>query len=146
MMMIGKEEIAKLIPHSGTMCLLDGVLEWDDRFIRCLATRHRAVDNPLRRDGRINAVCGVEFAAQAMAVHGGLTRSGGGKPKAGYLASLREVTCLVDRLDTVAGDLVVEAERLMGDGEHEIYRFVVRCGQDSLLAGRAAVVLRTEAA
>jgi predicted hotdog family 3-hydroxylacyl-ACP dehydratase len=91
-------------------------------------------------------VCGVEFAAQAMAIHGGLTQCDGGKPQAGYLASLREVTWHVDRLDTIPGDLVIEAERLMGDGQHEIYRFVVRCEQVTLLAGRAAVVLGGEAA
>jgi len=37
-----------------------------------------------------------------------------GKPRAGYLASLREVECRRDRLDDLDGDLVVEAERLAG--------------------------------
>jgi predicted hotdog family 3-hydroxylacyl-ACP dehydratase len=140
-MMIGKAEIAGLIPHAGAMCLLDGVLQWDETSIRCVSARHRAPDNPLRRGDRLEAICGVEFAAQAMAVHGRLAGSVGGTPRAGYLASLRDVTCRRQRLDLLAGDLVISAERLMGDAERVIYRFALDCGGIELLAGRAAVVL-----
>ena len=51
--MIGREEIAALIPHAGTMCLLDEVLRWDDASIRCRSARYRAEDNPMRRAGRL---------------------------------------------------------------------------------------------
>ena len=90
-MMIGRDEIAGMIPHAGTMCLLDGVLDWDQASIRCVSTRHRAEDNPLRRAGHLNAICGIEFAAQAMAVHGRLAGGVNRKPTAGFLASLRDV-------------------------------------------------------
>ena len=36
------------------------------------ASSHRAADNPLRAHGRLGAACGIEYAAQAMAVHGAL--------------------------------------------------------------------------
>lgn len=127
------------------MCLLDGVLEWDDRHIRCVSRGHRAPDNPLRAGERVAAVCGVEYAAQAMAAHGGLTRKTADRPRAGYLASLRDVVCHRDRLDDLAGDLLVDAELVAEDGELVLYQFTLRVGDVEVLRGRAAVVLRGEA-
>ncbi|MBY6261091.1 hydroxymyristoyl-ACP dehydratase [Azospirillum sp. 412522] len=135
-----RNELAALIPHAGTMCLLDGVLSWDRIRIRCVARSHRAPDNPLRHAGRLAALCGVEYASQAMAVHGGLT-AGGACPAAGYLASLRDLTCHVARLDDIAGDLVIDAENLTGEGSRVIYAFSVTAGDRELLSGRAAVVI-----
>lgn len=136
--------IAARIPHAGAMCLLDAVLDWSPETIRCRATGHRDADNPLRADGRLGVACGVEYAAQAMAVHGALLAPAGGKPRQGYLASVRGVDFFAARLDDVAGDLDVEAERISGDGDNVLYRFAVRGDGHLLLAGRAAVILDSE--
>ena len=69
---INKAEIRTLIPHSGLMCLLDEVTQWDDRSITCITNTHRDPANPLRRDGRLSALHAFEYGAQAAAVHGGL--------------------------------------------------------------------------
>jgi predicted hotdog family 3-hydroxylacyl-ACP dehydratase len=127
------------------MCLLDGVLEWDESRIRCMSRSHRDAANPLRVDGRLPAVCGVEYAAQAMAVHGGLAGATRGKPRAGYLASLRDVACRRERLDDLDGDLLVEAEQEAADGARVIYSFTLRVGAVEVLSGRAAVVLDVKA-
>jgi predicted hotdog family 3-hydroxylacyl-ACP dehydratase len=140
-------QIAALIPHSGAMCLLDGVVHWDADRILCMSRSHHASDNPLRTGGRLPALCGVEYAMQTMAVHGGLTGKVEGRPRAGYLASLRDLECRSERLDDLAGDLLVEAELLAGDGAHASYRFKLRVGEVEVLSGRALVVLdaaRTE--
>jgi predicted hotdog family 3-hydroxylacyl-ACP dehydratase len=135
-----REDIERLIPHTGTMCLLDHVEHWDEKGIRCASRTHRDAENPLRAGGRLPAVCGIEYAAQAMAVHGGLMR-GGARPRAGYLASVRDVACSRERLDDLEGELVVEAERVMGDEDRVIYQFRVLAGGAEVLSGRAAVVL-----
>ena len=142
-MLVTRERIAGLIPHSGAMCLLDGVVQWDDSRILCVARSHRAADNPLRAAGRLPAVCGVEYAAQAMAVHGGLAGKVAGKPRAGYLANLRDVECRRSRLDDLEGDLFVAAERIADDGANVIYRFRLRVGEVEVLSGQALVVLDT---
>ena len=141
-------EIARRIPHQGRMCLLDAVTKWDAERIVCQASSHRAPDNPLRAGGRLGAACGVEYAAQAMAVHGALlaesveaTCAGAAPPRVGYLASVRSVTLHVQRLDTIASDLTVTAERLLGDANHILYSFRLEAGPQLLLEGRAAVVL-----
>jgi predicted hotdog family 3-hydroxylacyl-ACP dehydratase len=141
-MLMGKAEIRARMPHAGSMCLLDGVLSWDDTRIGCTASSHRASDNPLRRDGRLHAICGVEYAAQAMALHGELARGAHARPRVGYLASLRDVECRVAYLDTVEDDLLVEAERLLYEGSRVIYRFALHSGGHELISGRAAVVLQ----
>jgi predicted hotdog family 3-hydroxylacyl-ACP dehydratase len=139
--------IAAHIPHSGSMCLLDEVTAWDAEHIYCTATSHRDPHNPLRRQGSpgsqdgLAAVCGVEYAAQAMAVHGALLGASQDRPRAGFLASVREVESQVARLDTLDGTLLVEAERLSGNDNHILYRFALRCGDRLLLSGRATVML-----
>lgn len=139
-MLMTREQLAALIPHAGTMCLLDGALSWDRSRIRCIARSHRDMDNPLRHGGRLAVLCGVEYASQAMAVHGGLT-AGGERPAAGYLASLRDLACHVARLDDIAEDLVIDAENLTGEGSRVIYAFTLSAGGRELLSGRAAVVI-----
>ncbi|MGR3910434.1 hotdog family protein [Burkholderia sp. SR8] len=147
--------IAAHIPHAGAMCVLDRVDAWDDARIRCSATSHRDPHNPLRSGGRLASVCGIEYAAQAMAVHGALLGARHGtrqaqteaaRPRAGYLASVRNVDAFVDRLDTFELPLIVDAERIGGDDRSVLYGFALRCGARVLLSGRAAVMLDASAA
>ena len=144
--------IVRHIPHQGTMCLLDEVLEWDEERIRCRSATHRAPDNPLLAQGRLGCACGIEYAAQAMAVHGALIAGAAAaagkapdKPAAGYLASLRGVRLHVLRLDDVAEDLICCALRVAGDGGSALYEFELRSAADVLLSGRATVVLDVRA-
>lgn len=141
MTVLNHAQIARLIPHTGAMCLLDTVDSWGDASIRCRTSLHRAPDNPLRQEGRFGALCAVEFAAQAMAVHGRLAGAVAEQPRVGYLASLRELVCRCARLDTVEGDLVIDAQRLMGDGAQVSYRFSVGSATRELVSGRATVIL-----
>jgi predicted hotdog family 3-hydroxylacyl-ACP dehydratase len=138
---LDRAEIAARIPHQGAMCLLDHVEEWDEQHLRCVAVSHRAPDNPLRSHGRLAAAAGIEYAAQAMALHGALTAPANARPRAGFLASVRGATLHVDRLDGIAADLTVEVRRFSGDGNNVLYDFSVRAGGLALLDGRAAVVI-----
>jgi len=140
-MQLGRAWLLSHIPHQGSMCLLDGIASWDTQRIRCTASSHRASDNPLRAHNRLGAACGIEYAAQAMAAHGGLLATAGSKPRAGYLASVRGVELQVARLDDIAADLNVEAERLSGDDNTILYGFSISAGARMLLHGRAIVVL-----
>jgi predicted hotdog family 3-hydroxylacyl-ACP dehydratase len=54
---------------------------------------------------------------------------------------LRDVECRAERLDDLAGDLVVEAEQVAGDGAHVVYSFKLRVGELEVLSGRALVAL-----
>jgi len=135
------------IPHQGRMCLLDEVVSWSSERISCRSGAHRAADNPLRAHGRFGVACGIELAAQAMAVHGALAagapdaRDGPGtKPPAGFLASVRGVRLHVVRLDDVESDLICDALRIAGDQGTILYEFEVRSAALPLLRGRATVL------
>lgn len=137
--------IRELVPHSGRMCLLDEVLEWDANAIACRAATHRDPANPLRGAGGLSAIAGVEYAAQAVAVHGSLigevSRPEVSRPRIGYLAGLRDVACFVERLDTEPQDLVVRATRVAAESGRLLYDFRIESGGRELLKGRLSVVL-----
>ncbi len=137
----GDIDIASMIPHTGSMCLLDQVVGYDETQIHCSTASHRDAANPLAVAGRLDTICAVEYAAQAMALHGALTGPVVGRPAMGYLASLRDVDCEDDRLDLLEADLDVTATRLHGETGRVIYDFAVHCQGRKLLTGRAAVVL-----
>ena len=126
------------------MCLLDAVVDWSSAAIACRAISHVDPANPLRADGRLGAANGIEYAAQAMAVHGALLAAAGDPPRQGYLTSVRNVTLHVARLDDLPGELTITAERLSGDSNHILYQFALSHAGRCLLEGRAAVVLDAE--
>ena len=127
------------------MCLLDAVLDWSETAISCSAFSHTDSSNPLRAEGRLGAANGIEYAAQAMAIHGALLAGTDDQPRQGYLTSVRGVTLHVPRLDDLAGELLVEAERLSGDANNILYQFSLSHAGRCLLEGRAAVVLDASA-
>jgi len=149
------DAICARLPHAGRMCLLERLESWDSDTITCIATSHRDADNPLRRGGRLHAVAGVEYAAQAMALHSSLVSvpvlsqaEGTDTPPAiGYLASVRDLKLELEDLATVADDLRITARRLSGSASLFIYEFEIRAGARALMSGRlAAKLLATGAA
>lgn len=143
--MLDRAWIVSRIPHQGSMCLLEEVTSWDADTVICRAISHRATDHPLRAHDRLGAVCGIEYAAQAMAVHGALLASPDrAAPKAGFLVSVRGVQLNVGRLDDIAEDLTVQASRLMGDENNIVYQFSVNAADRVLLEGRATVVMNAD--
>ncbi|MDR7093539.1 3-hydroxylacyl-ACP dehydratase [Hydrogenophaga laconesensis] len=138
---LDREGIAARIPHQGSMCLLDAVTEWSPSHIVCRAVGHTDPAHPLRAAGRLGVSSGIEYAAQAMAVHGALVAGIDAAPRQGYLTSVRGATLHVGRLDDLEGPLDVRAERLSGDARNVLYGFSVHHAGRCLLEGRAAVVL-----
>jgi predicted hotdog family 3-hydroxylacyl-ACP dehydratase len=152
-MLLNRTWIEARIPHQGRMCLLDEVLDWNAQHIRCRTATHRAHDNPLRAHGRLGIACGIEYAAQAMALHGALAGGAGSaangtvdaitgrSSRVGLLAGVRDVRFLALRLDDIESDLICEVTHLAGDSLTALYEFVLRDRDRSLLSGRAAVIL-----
>jgi predicted hotdog family 3-hydroxylacyl-ACP dehydratase len=137
--------IAARIPHQGRMCLLDAVLHADADTLHCRANDHRDHDHPLRQFGRLGAACGVEYAAQAIAVHGALlaeTAVEGARAMPGMLVSVRGVTLYVSRLDDQLADLDIQVQRLGHDTTLLPYAFRISAAAHLLLEGRATVLLQ----
>jgi predicted hotdog family 3-hydroxylacyl-ACP dehydratase len=143
MSLFDRQQIMRMIPHSGAMCLLDDVLEWNQNSLRCRSRRYRDLDNPMRREtGALGMISGIEIAGQAVAVHSRLLAASSGEPPQGYLVSLRDVQTRAGRLDAIAGDLLIDAERLAGDARSATYQFALAVAGTALLGGRLTVLLQ----
>ena len=88
----------------------------------------------MRRDGNV--------AAQAMAVHGALLAADDAAPTVGFLTSVREVQWQRPRLDDIASDLMVHAQRISGSANSLLYQFELRADEAVVLRGRASVMLK----
>lgn len=131
------------------MCLLDHVVSWDSERMSAIAHSHLQTGNPLRAHNLLGAANGIEYAAQAMAVHSALlaTSLSGmqdmARPTAGFLASVRNTVLHVTRLDDIAEALQIEVTCTHSEPSLILYQFSVR-GLDSqkpLLDGRATIII-----
>ena len=140
--MLPKTDWAQLIPHAGSMCLLDAVVRWDERTIDAISAGHARADNPLRTERGLHAINLAEYGAQAMAVHGGLLAraQGGDGARPGRLVSLREVQLFEEYVDQLDGPLDVHAECLYADNGGAQYAFRVEHRGRLLANGRAMVI------
>ena len=131
------------------MRLIDRVVSHDDTRIICQSDSHLAPDHPLAIDGVLSIACGLEYGAQAMAIHGALV--GGNMPESpgplesaarhGYLVAAFDLTWSVARLDRCATPLTIDAVREFGSDNQVAYHFELSAAGESIMRGRAAVVL-----
>ena len=140
-MLMTQSEIAARIPHQGSMCLLQEVHELDEQHIVCATRTHLDAANPLRENGRMGAALGIEYAAQAMALHCALQQEQGERPRGGYLTSVRDVQLHAEALDASSEPLTVRAERISASEQTAMYQFTLRAGERLLVQGRMAAVL-----
>lgn len=132
-------DIRSLVPHAGTMCLLDRIVSASDTEIVCVTASHRRADNPLRSQQGLAALHLAEYGAQAMAVHGGL-QDRAAAAAGGMLVAIRDLKLHVARLDDVAGELEIRATRLVANAGGRIYAFSASVAGRELGSGRVSVM------
>lgn len=138
-----KEELSTFLPHTGAMRLIDLVESWDATTIRCRTRSHHDMANPLRHGGRLEAVTGLEYAAQAMGVHVGLlNRERSTDGLIGYVGGVKDVVLSVDCLDDCPGELTIEASRLFEGGDSFMYQFSISSEDRDVMTGRASIFLK----
>jgi len=138
--MIARQALEALVPHSGSMCLLDELRSWDEARVFCTSASHRRPDHPLRRGATLGSIHLLEYAAQATALHGALVAHAAGTHAAAkLLAAAREFDLHVASLDHVKADLHIDAERLLVMGENVMYRFRVSADDRLLAEGRLSI-------
>lgn len=136
-------ELAAFLPHAGEMCLIESVDWWDQVTIRCRTGSHRRPSNPLRKATRLDAIVGIEYAAQAMGIHVGLRGQSRSMPDMiGYVGGVRDVVLGIAWMDDCPGDLIIEATCLLDDRQSFMYQFAVSSGGQSVIAGRASIFLK----
>jgi predicted hotdog family 3-hydroxylacyl-ACP dehydratase len=139
-------EMYALIPHDGSMRLLDAVLSWDAKSILCSATSHTAEANPLREKGVLANVHALEYAAQAIAVHGSLAGGGAGVKRV-YVAAFRDVDMAPAALGSTPGSaLRIHAEQHAATPGGWSYGFSVTSNGSMVARGKVTVVVEGAAA
>ena len=141
-MTIDRARIERLVPHGGTMCLLDAVTEWSDAAIACTSALPGA-DHPLARDRRVPAIVATEYAAQATAVHGALLE-GSDQPRAGMLATLVDVQLATAAIPADGDALSIRARLLGRSAAGCMYSFEVGTTRTLVASGRLMVALAQE--
>lgn len=123
--------IAEVLPHAGTMILLDAVREYDAERIVC--TRVVPADSLFHVDGSLPAWLGVELMAQAIAAWAGCHACAARQPlRLGFLLGSRRYSCNVDAF-AAGSELLIEAVRNFHD-EHGMAVFDCRIEAAGVLA------------
>ena len=139
-------DVARLyerLPHSGSMRLIEQVVQWGPDSVRCRSRNHRDPANPLRTAGGLRAVCVIEYAAQAAALHAVLLADHDAAADVTGSKKSRALLALVNglELDTAYlhdgdGDLIVEGNVDYRSGDAVIYRFEAFDGTRPIARGR----------
>ena len=137
--------IDTLLPHTGRMRLIDRIVSYDEQRIVCESDSHRTANHPLADAGTLSIVAGLEYGAQAMAIHGGLLAAKAQpqrtRARHGFLVAASELRWFVERLDACAAPLTIEAVNELRSDHQVAYRFEIRAADLMLLRGRASVLL-----
>jgi len=148
---VNKQALCQLLPHSGTMCLIDKIVLWDKTSLLAQTESHLDSNNPLRHQGSISSIIGVEYAAQSMALHAALLsqqedpgHSRKQKPE-GYLATIRTIRIGADSLyspdSANLSPLMISVSVLMCDSQGYSYEFTITADNSLLLSGRLTIFL-----
>ena len=88
-------DIDDLVPHSGSMCLLDRVVDYGEDWLH--AEVGISPESLFAEERGVPAWVGIEYMAQAIAAYGGLLeRAKGNEPKIGFLLGSRNYACDAD--------------------------------------------------
>lgn len=149
---LNSQEIEQHLPHAGKMSLLDKVCHADSSWLSATATSHLNGDNPLRFNGKLASINGIEYAAQAMAIHGFLLseeKQAGSLSnekkedsiQAGYIATVRNIEIYTPFFPQSESVIMIEVNQLMSDKNGFTYQFHISCEKKALISGKITIFL-----
>ncbi|MBL4762124.1 MAG: hypothetical protein JKY93_05425 [Gammaproteobacteria bacterium] len=136
---MNKQEICSRLPHSGAMCLIDSIVSYDDTCLKCVSYNHHHLNNPLRTAEGLSCIAGIEYAAQAMALHRSFLRPVG-IVENGYLGALRNIKVHQQWLDKEDADLMTEVSLIGSSDKGAIYSFLLLIKDIEIISGRITIM------
>jgi len=128
--LIGRDKIQTMIPHSGDMCLLHEIRDWDLESLLAIADTPCA-GNPLLCDGALPAESCIEYGAQAAALHAVLSGADLTADKPAFLAAVKNLeifsSAQVENISILRVEVRIDAKSPMGASYH------FRCSVDDAL-------------
>jgi predicted hotdog family 3-hydroxylacyl-ACP dehydratase len=102
--------VTDYLPHRPPMLLIDDIVDATADRVVCRTTIHP--DCVFAKHGLVHPSAMIELAAQACAIHAGVTAApGGAPPRMGLLVGCREISFAVDSF-AVGDELTIVATRL----------------------------------
>lgn len=135
---LNQHQFAHLIPHAGSMILIDTVDFWTHKQIVCRTRSHQNPANPLRLHGQLSAMHLIEYGAQTTAIHGGLLS---GKSSPGFLAAARGAHFYIDSLDNITDELIITATAELKIQNGAVYDLHITDSHNKLLFDARATVV-----
>lgn len=135
---ICSKDIAKLIPHTGNMVLLDEISQWDNNSITATALSKTLHDNPLLEESdnyHFDSILLIEYAAQAAAVHAALLASGLGEQRPAYIGAVKNVAIMQPSLDPTL-TTTIKASMLLANASGAIYDFECQQNQTTVISAK----------
>ena len=129
--------IDELVPHAGSMILIDAMTAWSEGEASCsLRIRDRA---PFVRDGRVETVVSIEYMAQAVAACLGYEAlRGGAGVRVGMIIACKRFAAHVPSF-AVDDALTIEVKCIRGNDT--LSHFDCRVLRDGALASEAVLTL-----
>ncbi|MCU7801490.1 MAG: hypothetical protein KZQ70_15500 [gamma proteobacterium symbiont of Lucinoma myriamae] len=145
---LNRQEIEQRLPHAGKMSLLDKVTHADLLTLSASAVSHLNSDNPLRFNNKLSSINGIEYAAQAMAIHSFLLSelkspniNTEDSRQTGYIATVRNIDIFTPDFPETESVIKIEVEQLMSDTNGFTYQFHISDGKKTLISGKITVFL-----
>ncbi len=113
-------DLAKLLPHTSPMILIDELLSQEDKSISVRVDMNKT-SLFSEADGRVPSYVGIEYMAQAIATLVGIKRLQENLPiKLGFLLGSRKYQCSQDYFEA-GQDLIIEAKEYLRDNELAVF-------------------------
>ena len=146
MIILNKTAIAELIPHADEIVLLDSCILSSAEGLTCISNSHTDKNNPLRNANGLSATSGVEYAAQAIAVHAALQNNK--NTGQGLLVACKNIICRLRYLDTIATEIQIQVEHIGGSVELGVlqYKFHINASGkvQKLISGELSIAITKE--
>ncbi len=140
-MLIAKKEIEKLIPHGVEMCLLDGVVAWNECMLTAVSHSHFSSENPLLEKGQLAIVNLIEYGAQAAAIHAALNQTGLSSTRAAYIGAIKNIKFHCQTIDRAIKLLEIKVHCIASSPDGAIYAITTEGGDQPLLSGKIILAI-----
>ncbi len=135
------QAIDTLLPHAGSMRLLDSVLQVTESGITCQSRSHRRPGNPLAQGGRLGCAALVEYAAQAAAIHASLSGAGIGDQRVALIGAVKSLQLHCRDIARDCEQLQINARAVLQSEDGAIYEFSVEADGQMLATGRLVLLV-----
>ncbi len=130
----GYPQMSELIPHTGSMVLVDELTHWAPGEARCQLKIKP--DSTFVVDGRVNTVVCIEYMAQTVAASFGYQGFVGGEGvRVGMIIGCRRFDIEVPHLE-VGDDLIIDVRELRGQEDISVFECAITRGDESVASAQ----------